>query len=200
MAALSNLITQAEKVSLGEDDIMAITMNQTRVVSYSDLAKCDNIMKLFHPYNNFVLFYETSSRSVGHWVCVLFHPNGGLRPPFHPPDVRDVGTIEFFDSYGMTDAMILGDAPTSDKLMRGVPYLTYLIQKSGMKYVYNNRCFQSKKESMATCGRYAALRSRFKDVNMYKFQSLLANNAYPSDFVVSALTVMFSPNAESLLL
>ncbi len=183
---MDRLITDAEKVSLGEDDIMNIAMHQTRIVAYSDLPKYGSITELFHPYNNFVLFYETSSLSEGHWVCVLYHPANS--------------TIEFFDSYGFTDAQILPLAATSDHYVHGQPYLTYMIQKSRLNFVYNNKRFQSKKEAMATCGRYAALRARFKDVNMYTFQGLLSNNKYPADFVVSALTVMFSPNAESLLI
>ena len=138
------------------------------------------------------MFYETSSKYAGHWVCVVYHDGSDSVITRHRHSTNKVGTIEFFDSYGMTDPEILHMAATSDRLTDDVPYLSRLIQQSGLNFIYNNKRFQSKNEAIATCGRYAALRSRFKDKSMYEFQAMLSNNKYPSDFLVSALTLLFS--------
>lgn len=174
-------VKNAEYVDLSEDDIMNICMNQTKIVSYDDLPKCSDIFMLLRPYNNFILFYATDSVKLGHWVAVIWHPS--------------THTIELFDSYGLSDEEILGNAQTSDKYCNGYPYLTYLINKSKARFVHNTHQFQSERGNISTCGRYASLRSRFKDWDLTKFQNFLLANAtrqQPPDFIVSSLTVMFS--------
>lgn len=186
---LDTLVKDAESVPLTDEDIIAIAMGMTKVVRYSELPQYDSIFDLLQPYNNVVLFYETASRNDGHWVCVLYH--------------EDTKTIEFFDSYGLDDRKILSLSQTSQLYVNGIPYLTYLLEKakreSHVNVVFNTKILQSKRWQVATCGRYAAMRSRLKHVKLYQFIDLFKGNEYPADYLVSALTVMFSPTASSLV-
>ena len=185
MATLSHLIKNAERITLDNDAIMAITNNQTTIAAYSELPKYDSIMDIFKQWDNFILFYETKSTSCGHWVCIVYH--------------RKANTIELFDSYGLSDEQILRSAGTSEKLVNGVPYLTYLIKKSGSRFIYNQHRFQSLSSSVNTCGRYASLRSRFKHLSLQRFIGILRDGNHDADYTVSALTVMYSPDIDALV-
>lgn len=186
---LDTLIVDAEKVPLSNDDIIAIALGQTSVVRYSDLPQHESIFDLLQPYNNFILFYEVKERNDGHWVSVLYH--------------EDINTLEFFDSYGFDDRQILGKSPTSHLYMQGKPYLTYLFDKAqreqNCRIIFNTKQLQSKRSQIATCGRYAAFRSRMRHVKYNQFIALFKGNKNTSDYLISALTVLFSPTANALV-
>ena len=191
---LDTLVVDAEKIPLSDDDVVGIAFGMTKIVRYSDLHKHESIFELLRPYSNFILFYEIESLQEGHWVCVLYH--------------EDINTIEFFDSYGMDDVQIMKKADTSNdrsaNYFNGEPYLTALFRKARSerqtKIIINTYKFQSLSKNVQTCGRYAALRSRFREAKYQQFADLLMKNKYSSDYMVSALTVMFSEAAISYIL
>lgn len=186
---LDTLVKDAERVPLSNQDVIDIAMGQTTVVRYSDLPQHESIFDVLEPYGNAIIFYEVDSRNSGHWVSVLYH--------------EDINVLEFFDSYGLTDKQILGQATTSSLYMQGKPYLTYLLDKAqreqGCKIIFNTKRLQSKRSQIATCGRYAAFRSRMRHVKYSQFINLFNGNNYPADYLISALTVMFSPTASALV-
>ena len=112
--------------------------------------------------------------------------------------------IEFFDSYGKNDAELLEYSETSKYFTNGTPLITYLIndarKKHGCGYVYNNQQLQSADfEDIATCGRYAALRVRFHNISLDKFKSLVNDEKYGSDFIVTALTILFNEGIDEII-
>ena len=186
VSLLDRFVMNAEKITLDDKAILKICNNQVNIIPYSSLTQYTDIFQFLGTYSASIIFYEVSSKYDGHWVCLLFH--------------RDTKTIELWDSYGMNDEQILDRAHTSEALVNERPILTELIHnaciKYGLKYVYNNHRFQSNNMKIATCGRYASLRARFKEFSLSKFNRLLIDNLNP-DYIVSCLTVMFSDEANN---
>ncbi len=185
MSVLESLISYGETISLTDFDIKQICYGETKIISYSDLKDVDDIMTLFDEFNHFVLFYQTTSRNIGHWVCVILH--------------REESLIELFDSYGLNDTALLNNSDTSEDYVGGTPILTHLIQKAqrtyGVKFIFNDEQLQSADFSnINTCGRYAALRARFYNLSLPKFKSMVG-----SDYIVTALTIMFNENIDEII-
>ena len=190
MSVLTTLIQTGETISLTDADIMNICFQQTVIFTYDELLKVNDLTELFVNTNNFVLFYQTTSKNIGHWVCVIYH--------------KDQNVIELFDSYGLSDEQLLSYSETSEYLAQGIPYLTYLINKAqndyGARYVWNNEQLQSADFGhINTCGRYAALRARFCNLSLDKFKSMIQDSKYGSDFLVTALTILFNENIDEII-
>ena len=58
-----------------------------------------------------------------------------------------------------------------------------------MSYVHNTTRFQRYSQSIATCGDYACLRIKFKNLDQKKFNMLLDSES--SDRVVAMLTLLY---------
>ena len=82
---MDNLIKELTDMPYSGQDIMDICDNETKVITYKDLLKFDNIDEALEPYGNIVILYEKKP-NFGHWVCLIKH--------------EDQNKIEFYDPYG----------------------------------------------------------------------------------------------------
>jgi len=133
---------------MGDDDIKKYFPN-AKILKYSELKNYTNINQLLpRPKTFFFLLYERSP-NVGHWVLVSRYKDNGI------------DTIEFFCSYGSKIDEPLTWTPIGMRVQLGAdkPYLSILLDKSGLKTIYNPVQYQSKKSNIATCGAYDTLRA-----------------------------------------
>lgn len=192
MSLLNSLLTHGKAVSLNDADIRRICFNQVKFVVYNELENLnvDSFMQLFEPYDSFILFYSTTSNYVGHWTAMILH--------------RDTGVLENFDSYGLKDAQIIQRAADTYNDVEGRPVLTDLMNeasaKYGLKIQWPIRRLQSTNiHDVATCGRYAALRVRFRDLSADQFVKMLTDKRIDTDDLVTLMTVMFSEEADDVV-
>lgn len=175
---IDKIILDAEKYDLSGADIMKITNGKTRIIKYEDLKLYDSLEQLFNPYGCFIMLYQTSEK-IGHWVALIDRGNREL---------------EFYDPYGFEpDEELNFNNDYHLRIHGGIitPHLSALIESGFWKVKYNNKQLQKYLEDVNTCGRYCALRIKFKDASLEKFNNLLTKNkCYNSDFWVSALTLL----------
>ena len=177
MSGIDLNIKKAEDYDLSDDDVLRITDNQTKIFLYSDLENVNTIDEILEPYDCCVILYQLEA-NIGHWVCLI---------------KRGARKIEFFDPYGLSIDEELKYSKYNLRKHNGevVPHLTALLEKSNYKIKSNKVQLQQFKEHVNTCGRYCALRIRFKDISISKFIDLLTKNKYyNSDFWASALTLL----------
>lgn len=140
-----------KNIALSNYKVNELLKDKTKILTYKQLPKFNNINDLLNPYNNFILLY-LSKLNFGHWVCILKHKD----------------RIEFFDPYG-------GDTlPDSqlDKIRdivkyqtnQNYPYLTKLLYDSNKPIEYNNYKFQKRENDINTCGRHCIVRVLLKDM------------------------------------
>jgi hypothetical protein len=122
---------------------------------YHQLKNINSVNKLLGPEKCCMLLVPTINEYDGHW-CYLFR--------------NDRDQIEFFDSYGKHPDYWLAKSK-----VKTYPYLTDILLKSGEPIVYNEFPFQSKGNDISTCGRWAILRHKFRNLNKDRFASCFGN-------------------------
>lgn len=168
----------AESINLSGRDILRITENDTRIMGYEELRNYDSIEQLI-PYegSSLTLLYQTRE-NYGHWVVIINRGNN---------------KYEFYDSYGLAPDEELNLDNTYHLRLHGgqiTPHLTALFLKGGYKVEYNNIRLQKYLKDVNTCGRYTALRVKFKHLSITNFNALFTKNrCYSPDFWASALTL-----------
>jgi len=178
MSGIDKDIHNAESIDLTENDIKRIIDGKALIITYSELEKYNTINELLELYEAAVILYETK-KNFGHWVCIFINNNGEL---------------EFFDSYGLYIDEELKIAPDYNMRMHNgvlVPHLSALVSKSKYKLVYNKKQLQKVLEHVNTCGRWVAMRLRFRDISLNEFINLFTKNQYyDSDFWISAMSIL----------
>lgn len=159
---LSKLIEQNKEVPTSDADIRKICDSKVNIINYSDLRdlyeRGGSIMEIFNPqYNDcVVLLYQIRGEGgIGHWVSLIFD--------------RDNQIIRFFNPYGLpVDAEI-------NLLTHERPYLTMLLQNSGMRFDINKFRFQQIDDDISTCGLHCATRCVFYDFTNEQYQRFLSS-------------------------
>ena len=170
-------IERAENVYLSDADILRITDNKCKVLLYSDLEKYADIDSLLAPHGAVVILYQLE-QNVGHWVTVM---------------KRGSKHIEVFDPYALKIDQELQFSQYNLRRHNGmkVPHLSHLLDNSPYKISYNDTQLQEFKHHVNTCGRWCALRVRFRTDSLGRFVDLFTKNeCYDGDFFVSALTIL----------
>ena len=170
-------IIKAEDIYLSDQDILRICDHKCKVLLYSDLEKYDDIDSMLAPHGAVVILYQLE-QNVGHWVTVM---------------KRGSKHIEVFDPYGMSIDQELQFSQYNLRRHNGmrVPHLTHLLDNSPYTVVYNDTQLQQFKHHVNTCGRWCALRVRFRSDSLDRFIDLFTKNeCYNGDFFVSALTIL----------
>lgn len=177
---MDKLIKKLEEKSLSNSEILELLNGKTKVMTYTDLTKYNNIEDLLKPYGSVVILYMTK-QNYGHWT-LLFKQKPKL--------------LSFFDSYGyMPDSEIKFIPEYFRKISnQDYPHLTALLYdaaKKGYKVEYNEYKYQSKISKIRTCGRYVVARLMFKHLNNEEFHKLLTRDkTYDPDFYVTLLTAI----------
>ena len=178
--SIDTIIKDSEKISLSDTDILNITDNKSKVMRYQDLENYDTIDQALEPHGAIVLLYQHEA-DFGHWVSVFKVNNS---------------TIEVFDSYGIPIDSEIDFSPFQIRRHKGekVAHLSHLIEQSQYTKVLENKVpLQKDKKDVNTCGRWASVRIRFRDVPLKTFDKMFRNTSCGDpDFTVSAMTLLFS--------
>ena len=133
---------------LSDADLRRILGNDIKIVVYSQLANFRDLDELLpKPLDCCIILYEEMPRS-GHWV--------GLS--------KYNGLYEHFDSYGVKVDRELEwlNMRTRQSLRQVEPNLTNLLKREldldGERYIWNKVRYQSKDESVNTCGSHVSHR------------------------------------------
>ena len=171
-----NEIIMASKIPLSSEDIERMLDGKTRILSYKQLMKKNNINEVLKPFDSCVILYETKD-NFGHWVCLL----------------KRGDTVEWFDSYGFKPDDERKFIPEAYKKMHyPEKYLVKLLLDSGYKIRYSEFKLQDgNDESVATCGRFVVLRILFKGLDEYQFNDLMkSRGGLNSDLKATVATML----------
>jgi len=174
---IDDVIKNSENYSLSDNDLLLLTDNKVKILSYQQLEDFKNIDEVLEPYGAVIILYQKTKTS-GHWISVLKQNN----------------TIEIFDSYGIGLDHELEFSPFNKARHGGIaiPHLTNLINASNYKIEVNKIKLQEDSNKINTCGRWAGLRVRFRDVPLNIFTSMFKNSKNSPDYMVTSLTILFS--------
>ena len=172
-------IKKAEQTSLSEDDLRLLTDGKVKVLAYHSLESVNDIDEVLGKDGASIILYQTKE-SYGHWVSLI--------------KVNE-STLEFFDSLGWKVDQELQFSDYNIRIHNGqaIPHLTNLIEQSNYKLIQNTTKLQKNSSDDNTCGRWAGLRVRLRDMPLKKFVALFTKTKeFEPDFWISALTVLFS--------
>ena len=170
--SLVNLFKTAEDHDLTSADIMKITNNKCKIISYHELVSVNSIDDLLTNNGACIVLYETR-QNFGHWTALIRQsPN----------------TLEFFDSYGFQLDQELNYAKYDN-----TPFLSNLVKKSNYNNIIQNKHrLQQFAKDVNTCGRWTSLRIVMKNLSIDDFVRLFTtNNSYNADFWATSLTYLF---------
>jgi hypothetical protein len=178
---MDKIIKNSERFELSGADIMRITDDKTRIIQYEELETTSNLEQLLNPFGSVIILY-TTKKNFGHWVA-LFRKKNNVK--------KD---LEFFDPYGLSideELNINNELHLRQHNGRITPHLSALISKGDYNVSSNKTQLQKFLEDVETCGRFVALRVRFRNLTLKKYSELLTTNKhYDADFWVSALTLL----------
>lgn len=177
----SNKMTSGPGYALSSEDLRKISPD-IRIVLYSDIYKYSSLEQLFQSGGNrpIALLYEIQPK-YGHWTLLIRH---------------NPGNYEFFDSYGLKPDSELKfiDKGFRSQSDQDHSYLLDFINKAsqgGADTTYSKKAMQSSNPSIATCGRWIALRARFSNIPLKEFRQILSSTDYSPDKIVTGITNMF---------
>lgn len=155
---MENIIKRYENIALSDKEVLDIVKNRANIVLYPNIYKYDSIDELLGENNAAIILFE-SEPNFGHWVLVF----------------RENDNLEFFNSYGgyPDDSLKHIDKQFRKKTHQDKPYLSYLFMKSPYNLHFNNYKFQKHKSNIKTCGRHAAIRLLFKNLNIDEYKNML---------------------------
>lgn len=168
------IVKKAQAVNMGEDDIMRITEGKCRVVAYKDLAQCRNIDEALGDDGAIVCLIETTEPNRGHWIAILR---------------TGEGAYEWFDSYGIRVDSELKFVDESKISSQQGPLISRLMENTNSTLVWNHYPLQSTAAGIDTCGRWAGMRIRKRNLTLRQFQECFANQKESPDWLITCLTL-----------
>lgn len=163
--------------ALSETDIREI-IPTLKIIAYPDLLGATSIDDVLDEKGRLMLLYLTTSKSNGHWVCLL-------RPRKTP------GIIEYFDPYGKYEPDEESEWLSKQELNefgQSTFHLSKLLESSPYKIIYNTYPFQKLKRDNNTCGRHCTCRLYFKHLNIDEYTDMIIKSGIPSDDFVMGFT------------
>lgn len=151
-------LKKAEAISLSGDDVISIAKpTKVKVMTYEELAPIQTLHDLFSGNTEAIALLYQTSRNSGHWVALMFD--------------KQSRKFTFYDSYGikMDDELKLED-------YNHQAHLTRIVQNSKNLFHgfdQNNKRMQARVEDVNTCGRYTALRCKYKNLSNHEFNEMI---------------------------
>lgn len=177
---MDSIIDNAEDISLNEEDLKLICHPiDIKIILYQELHQLQDINELFELSDNIIILYRTT-QDYGHFVSLLNYDTH----------------IEYFDSYGEAPDYELKFSEQSLRHMKGhiIPHISSLLkiasERDKKKIIYNKIKLQRYHEHVNTCGRWAALRIKFRHLDLKRFQKLFLKQSNPPDNIVTYLTYL----------
>lgn len=179
---LSSIVNKAISIDLDGMNMKELTLNKYEVVVYEDIVKYKSLKDLLGPNKGVILLYETTSKYAGHWTCVW---------------ISEQNKIMFFDSYGFAPDE---EIKYSQYLINSVQkrLLTSLFIKDGRNIEFNKYRLQKWKNKVNTCGRWVALRIRWRHLSHQEFFRLFNNLPESPDFWATILTFLSINNDKEM--
>ena len=130
-----------------------------------------HIDEAFDKLGRCIFLFLTESQTMGHWITMF---------------KRGTNTIEYFDSYGEPPEAQRKWIPEEqlEALAEGEPWLYKLLKQSGYRVYYNTHPYQTDKNDVNTCGRWAVARLILKDMsNLDFYRAVKMSKEKPDDWV-----------------
>lgn len=175
---IDDIIKNSEAYSLSDNEILNLTDNKCKIISYQDLEKFNNIDEVLEPHGATVILYQEKEK-VGHWTVLLKHSNN---------------LLEIFDSLGLGLDKELEFSEYNKRRHggRAIPHLSILIENSKYKIEANTVQLQKDSKDINTCGKWCAIRVKFREKRLKDFVEMFKNSKImDGDKWVSALTLCF---------
>lgn len=172
---MDNLIKGLRKKAFSGEDILTVCDNETKIITYPELYKFQNIDDVLSPHGCVVILYEMKP-NYGHWVCVIKH--------------EDQNKIEFFDPYGLfcDDQLEFIDTKFRKASNQMFPKLCEMLHDSPYDIVYNKTQLQKYSSDVSSCGRHVSFRIVMRDTPLNEYVKILKQNKYDPDMTVTYLT------------
>ena len=152
---LEDKIRYEEKRPTTFDQIRYALHNDVNIVDYTDLVNVSNLEQLFENSLNCIIFFPVESEFNGHYTCMCYYPDQHL--------------ISYFCPYGMSPMrnIILSNylKRFDESMLRLLPNLIKTFCNQSGKFLVNSYQLQSKKNSIATCGRHVCMRIMNRDIS-----------------------------------
>lgn len=149
-------------------------LGPTKIIRYPNLKKYNDIVDCFDKQGRCIIFFETTSKNSGHWVCCF---------------KQNPKTIIYFDPYGL--------APDADlnyisklaqvKLKETKPLLHALLrnaQMSGYDVQVSSYDYQQWKNNINTCGKHCVVRLMNQTLNLQQYYNFM--KSYKSKYNLSS--------------
>lgn len=141
---------------LSGKQVQDIVGHPIKIVPFSEMHRYRNVDQLFE--NNCCLINYLSMPYMGHWVCL----------------VRCGDTITYFDPFGRTIDETIDHLPDYKyESNQDYPHLLKLLYESDYKVRYLDQQMQDKNTN--TCGRWAALFMRFRELGDEGFKDIFGD-------------------------
>ena len=180
--SIETIVSHFKKRDLSGEEIQKLIGKPP--VLYSDL-RGKTLSQLFGKENYFIVLYQTSSRTTGHYVAIT---------------KSDSGLVRYADSYGI---------PNPDTELQYTPYdqvLPKYLSKllDGVDFESNRVDYQAKKSVISTCGRYSSLFCLFRNLTLSQIHEMykMGKSAFlnDTDNLVTILTLIGLNDIQSYLL
>ena len=156
MSVNQKKLKELKKIALSSQQLQENTEKHIPILRYSDIYG-KSLNKLLKN-GAFILLYMWG-KNIGHWVCVINHP--------------EENAVEFFDPYGYgIDHWLSGNTPEKNKeLGQEKPYLLNKVKKGTHTFYYNPVKLQdeSRPEDVLSCGRWILLRIQNRHLSLDDF-------------------------------
>lgn len=173
---MEKVIKGLEDVTLSGEDVLKICNNNANLFAYHNITQFHDINQLFDNKPAAIILYE-KRYNFGHWVTLI-------RFPDH---------FEFFDSLGYhyDQEELWADPKVRPSLNEDEPYLTELLESSGLPITYNKHKLQESIKDVNTCGRWAGFRALLHNTTNEEFYDLFKDlKCYKPDFWVTCFTML----------
>ena len=176
--SIDAIVKNSENYSLSDTEILNLTDNQCKIISYQDLENYNDIDEVLTPFGATVILYQQKQK-VGHWTVLIKHSNT---------------LLEIFDSLGLglDKELEFSEYNKERHGGRAIPHLSILIENSKYKIESNSVQLQKDSKDINTCGKWCAIRVKFREKRLKDFVEMFkSSKIMDGDMWISALTLCF---------
>lgn len=160
--------------TLTNHEIEKIAGTRVPVLTHHMLNKYRTIEEVFQGSTAVMLLYEYEDK-MGHWTCLIKHPD----------------SIEFFDPYGEKPDQQKAYIPKNRWTINKLSHLLYDAATRGWTIEYNEVKLQSLAKGINTCGRWIAIRIRYRSIDLNSFQKIFQELSKPKDQAIVKISNQF---------